>query len=99
MRRWTNERGQTCDAIHAAGCNDKPVNGQSSNQACCICVATRVQLLSHTQTRVSSLLVQPRTANRYSCADCGFVSHNLTLCGGGRWRGSGTHEAQIADRL
>ena len=34
---WTNELGDTCDAIPAADCNDRPVNGLSSNQACCQC--------------------------------------------------------------
>ena len=86
---WTNELGQTCDAIHAAGCNDKPVNGQSSNQACCICNGGHKSPTPFTypDTRFAlgaavDLKPMPRTANRYSLnADCGFVAHNLTIHG------------------
>ena len=86
---WTNELGDTCDAIPAADCNDRPVNGLSSNQACCQCNGGEKSATPFTypDTRFAvaaavSLKPLPRTAERYSVdSGCGFAAHNLTIDG------------------
>ena len=86
---WTNELGDTCDAIPAADCNDRPVNGISSNQACCQCNGGEKSAtpFSYPDTRFAvgaavSLKPLPRTAERYSVdSGCGFAAHNLTVDG------------------
>ena len=86
---WTNELGETCDALTAADCNDRPVNGLSSNQACCQCNGGEKSATPFTypDTRFAvgaavELKPVPRTAERYSVnADCGFAAHNLTIDG------------------
>ena len=86
---WTNELGETCDAISITGCNDRPVNGQSSNQACCLCkgghksptpfIYPDTRFVVGAPVHLSPL---PRTAKRYSLnADCGFAAYNLSLNG------------------
>ena len=86
---WTNELGQTCDAISKADCNEKPVHGKSSNEACCICGGGKKSPtpFSYPDQRFAmgsaiDLKPMPRTASRYSLnADCGFAAHNLTMDG------------------
>eukprot|EP00438_Fugacium_kawagutii_P000043 Skav229130 [mRNA] locus=scaffold3134:101337:104039:- [translate_table: standard] len=86
---WTNELGDTCDALTDADCNDRPVNGVSSNQACCQCSGGQKTPTPFTypDTRFAvgsdvELKPVPRTAERYSVnSDCGFGAHNLTMDG------------------
>ena len=86
---WTNELGETCDAINITGCNDRPVNGQSSNQACCLCKGGHKSPtpFAYPDARfvvgaAVHLAPVPRTAKRYSLnVDCGFAAYNLTLNG------------------
>ena len=86
---WTNEVGATCDALTAANCNDRPVNGLSSNQACCHCSGGQKSPtpFAYPDTRFAvgaavDLAPMPRTAERYSVnSDCGFAAHNLTIDG------------------
>lgn len=86
---WTNEVGATCDALTAANCNDRPVNGLSSNQACCHCSGGQKSPtpFAYPDTRFAvgaavDLKPMPRTAERYSVnSDCGFAAHNLTIDG------------------
>ena len=86
---WTNELGQTCDGITMSGCNDRPVTGQSSNQACCICGGgtkspTPFMYPDKRFALGDEVMLKPlpRTARRYSLnADCGLGAHNLTFDG------------------
>eukprot|EP00434_Breviolum_minutum_P024441 symbB.v1.2.021585.t1/scaffold1832.1/size99513/1 len=86
---WTNEVGATCDALTDANCNDRPVNGLSSNQACCHCSGGQKSPtpFAYPDTRFAvgaavDLAPMPRTAERYSVnSDCGFAAHNLTIDG------------------
>lgn len=86
---WTNELGQTCDGVTMSGCNDRPVTGQSSNQACCICGGgtkspTPFMYPDKRFALGDEVMLKPlpRTARRYSLnADCGLGAHNLTFDG------------------
>ena len=84
---WINENGESCDRI--TDCNDRPVNGQSSNQACCQCSGGHK---SPTPFRYADkrfavgaaihLEPLPRTATRYSLnSGCNLAAYNLTMDG------------------
>ena len=86
---WVNEKGESCDRIKEEDCNDRPVNGQSSMQACCKC---KVGHKSPTPFKYADkrfavgvpiyLEPLPRTATRYSVnGDCNLAAYNLTLDG------------------
>ena len=77
-------------AIPAADCNDRPVNGLSSNQACCQCNGGEKSATPFTYPDTPLLQLEaavslkplPRTAERYSVdSGCGFAAHNLTIDG------------------
>ena len=86
---WTNELNQTCDALTVADCNDRPVNGQSNKQACCLCGGgvkspTPFQYPDARFVVGADVVLKPlpRTAARYSVnSDCALAAHNLTLDG------------------
>eukprot|EP00913_Durusdinium_trenchii_P027821 g26087.t1 len=70
---WVTEEGLTCDALVGDGCNDRPVNGISSNPACCKCNGgTKAPTPFHYADKRFAigddinLHPIPRTAERYS---------------------------------
>ncbi|CAE7331786.1 ACBP2, partial [Symbiodinium necroappetens] len=86
---WVTENGVSCDRITEADCNDRPVKGQSSNQACCKCNGGHKTPtpFKYADKRFSVgvpvyLEPLPRTATRYSVnGDCNLAARNLTLDG------------------
>ncbi|CAE7446098.1 Mns1 [Symbiodinium microadriaticum] len=86
---WVNENGVSCDAIAGAGCNDRPVKGISSNQACCNCGGGHKSPtpFQYEEKRFAvgspiELKPIPRTARRYSVdAGCSLAVLNLTIDG------------------
>ncbi|CAK8992633.1 unnamed protein product [Durusdinium trenchii] len=86
---WVTEEGLTCDALVGDGCNDRPVNGISSNPACCKCNGgTKAPTPFHYADKRFAigddinLHPIPRTAERYSVdSGCELGAHNLTING------------------
>ena len=85
---WLNLDGKTCTQLGGAGCDDKKVGGQSSNQACCHCGGGHVTPTPFSYETMQftpglqefRLEPSPRTADRYSLDEgCELASHNLTL--------------------
>ncbi|CAE7865610.1 ACBP4 [Symbiodinium microadriaticum] len=86
---WVNEKGESCDRIKEEDCNDRPVNGQSSKQACCNCNGGHKSPtpFKYADKRFAVgvpiyLEPLPRTATRYSVnGECNLAAYNLTLDG------------------
>ena len=86
---WVSEAGLSCMQISSSDCNDVPVRGQSSNQACCTCggghlTPTPFEYPKLRWSLSSDILLkpEPRTANRYTLdAACELAAHNLTMDG------------------
>lgn len=86
---WVTKEGATCDSLSGAMCNDRPVNGESSKQACCKCgggkkLATPFQYADKRYAMGGDIdmVPLPRTATRYSVnSACEFSAHNITMNG------------------
>ena len=86
---WINEKGDSCEALNLADCNDRPVNGQSSKQACCKCQGGHKSPTPFKYADIRFVLGEtihlqplPRTATRYSLdAGCSLSAFNLTMDG------------------
>lgn len=86
---WVSEAGLSCLQIASSDCNDIPVKGQSSNQACCTCGGGHLTPTPFEYPRLrwslsSEILLkpEPRTADRYTVdSACELAAHNLTMDG------------------
>ncbi|CAJ1369095.1 unnamed protein product [Effrenium voratum] len=86
---WLNENGLSCTQLALADCNDLPVRGESSNQACCECggghvIPTPFEYPSRRWALTSEIHLrpEPRTAERYTVdSGCELAAYNLTISG------------------